>query len=228
MYVVGLDLSGSSKRGSGICLMHNCDVKTFILFSDEEILEKITTSNARLVAIDAPLSLPKGRKNLGDRSGPHLRECDRELLRKRIRFFPLTLGPMRKLTERGIKLKEVLKEKGYEVIEVYPGGAQDLWRFPRKSKNLEGLRKNLGNIGLNGNFEKMCHDELDAVTAALVGFLYLLGEYDEYGDRGEGTIIMPKKNSLEVLKSYFKTQLPDKGPRFVDPLSGEPRTQEGV
>ncbi|MEM1986248.1 MAG: DUF429 domain-containing protein [Nitrososphaeria archaeon] len=208
MYVVGLDLSGSSRKDSGICLLYDCNVKTFILFSDEEILEKITTFDARLVAIDAPLSLPKGRKNLDDRSGPHLRECDRELLRRRIRFFPLTLGPMRKLTERGIKLKEVLKEKGYEVIEVYPGGAQDIWGFPRKNKNLEGLRKNLGNIGLNGNFEQMCHDELDAVTAALVGFLYLLGEYDEYGDRSEGTIIMPKKYSLELLKKHFKSQFP--------------------
>ncbi|MEM3384812.1 MAG: DUF429 domain-containing protein [Nitrososphaeria archaeon] len=208
MYVVGLDLSGSIRKGSGICLLHDCNVKTFILFSDEEILEKITTFDARLVAIDAPLSLPKGRKNLDDRSGPHLRECDRELLRRRIRFFPLTLGPMRKLTERGIKLKEVLKEKGYEVIEVYPGGAQDIWGVPRKNKNLEGLRKNLGNIGLNGNFEQMCHDELDAVTAALVGFLYLLGEYDEYGDRSEGTIIMPKKYSLELLKKHFKSQFP--------------------
>lgn len=208
MYVVGLDLSGSSRKDSGICLLYDCNVKTFILFSDEEILEKITTFDARLVAIDAPLSLPKGRKNLDDRSGPHLRECDRELLRRRIRFFPLTLGPMRKLTERGIKLKEVLKEKGYEVIEVYPGGAQDIWGFPRKNKNLEGLRKNLENIGLNGNFEQMCHDELDAVTAALVGFLYLLGEYDEYGDRSEGTIIMPKKYSLELLKKHFKSQFP--------------------
>lgn len=208
MYVVGLDLSGSSRKDSGICLLYDCNVKTFILFSDEEILEKITTFDARLVAIDAPLSLPKGRKNLDDRSGPHLRECDRELLRRRIRFFPLTLGPMRKLTERGIKLKEVLKEKGYEVIEVYPGGAQDIWGVPRKNKNLEGLRKNLGNIGLNGNFEQMCHDELDAVTAALVGFLYLLGEYDEYGDRSEGTIIMPKKYSLELLKKHFKSQFP--------------------
>ncbi|MEM2074138.1 MAG: hypothetical protein QXO33_06260 [Nitrososphaeria archaeon] len=54
----------------------------------------------------------------------------------------------------------------------------------------------------------MCHDELDAVTAALVGFLYLLGEYDEYGDRSEGTIIMPKKYSLELLKKHFKSQFP--------------------
>ncbi|MCX8188753.1 MAG: DUF429 domain-containing protein [Nitrososphaeria archaeon] len=205
MHVVGLDLSGSTKRGSGICLIHNCNVKTFVLYSDKEILEKIISSNARVIAVDAPLSLPKGRKSLDDKNGPHLRECDKELLRRKIKFFPLTLGAMRKLTERGIRLKELLKEKGYEVIEVYPGGAQDIWKFPRKNKNLEELRKNLESIGLKGDFEKMGHDELDAVTAALVGILYLLGGHDEYGDRSEGTIIMPKNGSLEILKTYFKT-----------------------
>lgn len=220
MLVIGLDLSGSSKRKSGVCLMYNQNVETFILYSDEEILKKITEFNARLIAIDAPLSLPKDRKRLEDRSGPHLRECDRELLRRKIRFFPLTLGPMRKLTERGIRLKDALKERGFEVIEVYPGGAQDIWKFPRKNKNLGELRKNLKSVGLKGNFEKMGHDELDAVTAALVGTLYLLGEYDEYGDRSEGTIIMPKNSSLEILKNHFKIQFPDKGSTTCGPFIG--------
>ncbi|MGB9727854.1 MAG: DUF429 domain-containing protein [Nitrososphaeria archaeon] len=228
MRAIGLDLSGSSKRESGLCLIHGLNVETFTLYSDEEILDKIISFDARVVAVDAPLTLPKGRKSLGNKSGPHLRECDRELLRRKIRFFPLTLGPMRKLTERGIRLKGVLEEKGFEVIEVYPGGAQDVWKFPRKGKDLEELRKSLKNVGLKGEFEKMGPDELDAVTAALVGIIYLIGEYEEYGDRSEGTIIMPKSGSLEALKRYFQNHFPDKGSKFLDPLSGEPRTQEGT
>ncbi len=212
MRVVGLDLSGSINRGSGLCLLDGPNVKTYTVHYDEEILEKVISFNARIVAIDAPLSLPRGRRSLEDRSGPHLRECDKELLRRKIRFFPLTLGPMRKLTERGIRLKNAFKERGFEVFEVYPGGAQDIWKIPRKNENLEKLRKSLESIGLKGDFEKMGHDELDAVTAALVGLLYLIGEYDEYGDRGEGTIIMPKSGSLEFLKRYFRIQFPDKGP----------------
>ncbi|MEM2781551.1 MAG: hypothetical protein QXG45_02370, partial [Nitrososphaerota archaeon] len=35
-------------------------------------------------------------------------------------------------------------------------------------------------------------DELDAVTCALVGYLYLKGDYVALGDEEEGTIIMPK------------------------------------
>jgi len=203
MKVVGLDLSGSIKKGSGICFIDSKTIETVILYSDEEILDKIRIFKAELVAIDAPLSLPKGRKSLEDRNGPHLRECDRELLRKRIKFFPLTLGPMRKLTERGINLKRVLEQMDFKVIEVYPGGAQDIWGLPRKSKSLEGLRIGLKKVGLKGDFSRMSHDELDAVTAALVGLLYLIGECEEYGDRSEGTIVMPKSGSLEVLRRLF-------------------------
>lgn len=220
MKVVGLDLSGSIKRGSGVCFINGLNLETFILYSDEEILDKVSLFNARLVAIDAPLSLPRGRRSLEDRGGPHLRECDKELLRRKIRFFPLTLGPMRKLTERGINLKRKLEERGFKVIEVYPGGAQDVWRFPRKSESLEGLRAGLKNVGFKGDFSKMSHDELDAVTAALVGVLYLIGECEEYGDRSEGTIVMPKSGSLEVLRKLFlEGRFFDEEPNF-EPFAG--------
>jgi|YelNatPaOPRAMG01_1025707.scaffolds.fasta_scaffold165882_1 predicted nuclease with RNAse H fold len=203
MKVVGLDLSGSIRKGSGMCFIEGDTIETVILYSDEEILDKIRLFKAELVAIDAPLSLPKGREGLEDRNGPHLRECDRELLRRKIKFFPLTLGPMRKLTERGINLKRVLEQWGFRVIEVYPGGAQDIWGLPRKGESLEGLRTGLKNVGIKGDFSRMSHDELDAVTAALVGLLYLVGECEEYGDRVEGTIVMPKSGSLEVLRRLF-------------------------
>ena len=85
-----------------------------------------------LVVIDAPLSLPRGRKTIEDRSGPHLRECDRELLRRKVPFFPLTLGPMRMLTVRGMRIARALSKRGFPVVEGYPGGAQDILGLPRK------------------------------------------------------------------------------------------------
>jgi predicted nuclease with RNAse H fold len=54
------------------------------------------------------------------------------LLRMKIKFFPLTLGPMRKLTERGIRLKKILEKKRLDVVETYPGAAQDILKIPRK------------------------------------------------------------------------------------------------
>jgi predicted nuclease with RNAse H fold len=99
---------------------------------------------------------------------------------------------MRELTKRGIRLKKILNKKGFEVIEVYPGGAQDLLKIPRKSKSIEGLRKGLEMLGIKGLSENMTDHELDAVTSAFVAKLYLEKKYIAYGNNDEGVIIMPK------------------------------------
>jgi hypothetical protein len=44
---------------------------------------------------------------------------------------------MRKLTSRGIRLREILEAKGFCVIEVYPGGAQDVLGLARKQRGLK-------------------------------------------------------------------------------------------
>lgn len=103
-----------------------------------------------LVPIDAPLSLPNGRLTIHDRSGDHLRECDRALLRYGIRFFPVTLGPMRMLTERGLALKAKLNAMRYQTVECYPGAAQDLWGIPRQHHDRLGLLTGLRKLGLRG------------------------------------------------------------------------------
>ena len=116
-----------------------------------------------------------------DKNGEHFRPCDRELLRRGIPFFPITLGPMRLFTKRGIHLKRVLTRRGYLVIEVYPGAAQDIWNTGRKQDGLSKLRKGLQKLGVKGSNEKMSGDELDSVTAALVGQLFLRGKAEVLG-----------------------------------------------
>ncbi len=193
MKVIGIDLAGTENRPTGFCIMNDkMNVITKILYKDREIIKNIIEEKPKIIAIDAPLSLPKGRKSLEQKSNIHLRECDKELLRNKIKFFPITLGPMRKLTKRGIRLKKILNKKGFEVIEVYPGGAQDLLKIPRKSKSIEGLRKGLEMLGIKGLSENMTDHELDAVTSAFVAKLYLEKKYIAYGDNDEGVIIMPK------------------------------------
>src|SRR5579884_3692442 len=178
MLSIGIDLAGSKLRNTGFCCMRDdmC-VKTYILKSDEEILRSILNANPDIVSVDAPLSLPQGRPNLETKGPPHLRACDKELIRLGIRFLPLTLGPMRMLTARGIRLRDSLVAKHVKVIECYPGAAQDM----------------LIDIGIRGDIEKrtLTHDELDAVTAALVGMMYLRGQYTALGDVNEGQIIIP-------------------------------------
>jgi predicted nuclease with RNAse H fold len=191
MSVVGLDLAGVESRPTGLCILKGMKAETVLVYGDEEVLERIEKSKPKIVAIDAPLSLPAGRKSIEQRTNVHLRECDKELLKRGIRFFPITLGPMRKLTSRGINLRRILEDKRFRVIEVYPGGAQDILGIPRKQKGLERLRAGLENLGVRGLNNRMSDHELDAVTCALVGKLWLEGKSVTYGTPKQG-IVMPK------------------------------------
>jgi len=198
MKFIGIDLAGVETRDSGICILdEELKAKVLTLKNDDEIIDYIIKAKPDLVAIDAPLSLPFGRCCLKDtcscRNKGHLRRCDRELLKMKIKFFPITLGPMRKLTERGIMLKETIEEKGFKVIEVYPGGAQDMLGIPRKQKGIDDLRKGLMRIGIKGISKVISDHELDAITSALVGKMYIEGDYLALGDSEEGLIIMPRE-----------------------------------
>jgi len=191
MIVVGLDLAGVEDRPSGFCVLEDMNAKTCIIYTDEEILQKIRALKPDVIAIDAPLSLPPGRTSIEERTDMHLRKCDRELLKRGIKILPITLGGMRKLTQRGIRLKRLLEAEGFRVIEVYPGGAQDVLGIPRKSRGRTPLLEGLKKLGIRGLRKKMSDHELDAVTSAFVGKLFLEGKSETLGDPKRG-IVMPK------------------------------------
>jgi predicted nuclease with RNAse H fold len=193
--VLGLDLAGSPTRRTGCCILTGArHVIASVAYTDDDIRALVQTARPALIIIDAPLSLPRGRTTIEDRSGPHLRECDRELLRRRIRFFPLTLGPMRTLTVRGMRLASEFLGRGYRVVEGYPGAAQDLLGIPRKKAGTEALRRGLLGLGLRGDLQRpnLTHDELDAVTIAWVGRMYLAGRALVTGDPTEGLMVLPR------------------------------------
>ena len=191
MLIVGLDLAGVETRPTGFCKLTDMQAETSLMYTDTEILGSIRQIHSAVVAIDAPLSLPPGRKSLQERTSVHLRECDRELLKRGIKFFPITLGPMRKLTERGIQLKHLLEAEGYNAVEAYPGGAQDVLGIPRKQRGLEKLKAGLEALGIKGLRSQLSDHELDAVTCAYVGKLFLEGKAVIYGAPNDG-IVMPK------------------------------------
>jgi len=191
MSIVGLDLAGVESRPTGLCVLKGLVAETFLVYTNEEIVRKTEESKPKVIAIDAPLSLPAGRKSIEQRTKVHLRECDRELLKRGIKFFPVTLGPMRKLTSRGMTLRRTLESKYFKVIEVYPGGAQDILKIPRKQQGLRRLRAGLEKRGIKGLNDEMTDHELDAVTCALVGKLYLEGKTITYGTRQQA-IVMPE------------------------------------
>ena len=189
--VLGVDLAGSPRRPTGLCLLLGNRARTSVAFDDEEILALARKTGPALVAVDAPLHLPPGRSSIDDRNGQHFRLCDIELRRRKIRFFPVTLGPMRMLTVRGMMLKSRLEELGLRVVEIYPGGAQDVWGIPRAGHDLAGLLGGLRRLGIRGLGRKVTADELDAVSGALVGRLFLAGKADVLGDFETGAIVMP-------------------------------------
>ena len=198
MRIVGLDLAGSPQRSTGFCLLtRGRYTRTRVLGDDPSILEAVRRSASRLVVVDAPLSLPRGRESLERAGPPHLRECDRELHRLGIRFFPVTLGPMRLLTARGLRLKAALESEGIRVFEGYPGGTQDLLGWPRKSEGVSRLQSALRRFGFRGDVarRRLTHDELDAVSIAWTGQLFLEGRAVEIGDPEEGTMLLPDPRS---------------------------------
>jgi predicted nuclease with RNAse H fold len=189
--VFGVDLAGVSHRPTGVCLLSGLNAKPALLYSDRDILEVVEREKPVLVTIDAPLSLPPGRKSIHQRSSHHFRLCDLELKRRKIPFFPITLGPMRMLTERGIALKKKIEQLEIQALEIYPGGAQDIWKIPRAKHDLEGLRVGLQRLGIKGLDNMYSTHELDAVTAAFVGACYLKGKAEILGDFSSGAIILP-------------------------------------
>lgn len=190
--ILGVDLAGVPHRPTGMCVLRSLKAKTFLVYSDSDILECVEKEKPDLIAIDAPLNLPPGRKTIEDRNAEHYRICDLELRKRKIPFFPITLGPMRGLTVRGIELRGELETRGFRVVEIYPGGAQDVWKIPRARHDLAGLRRGLQRLGLKGLKIDISDHELDAATGALVGLLFLQGKAEVFGNFLDGAILMPK------------------------------------
>jgi predicted nuclease with RNAse H fold len=95
MSIVGLDLAGVEKRPTGFCVLNGMTVETCLVYEDKEIIEKTSQNNPRIVAIDAPLCLPPGRKSIEERTGNHLIESDRALMKMGIKIFPIIRGNQR-------------------------------------------------------------------------------------------------------------------------------------
>jgi len=210
--VVGLDLAGAPNRATGCCVLRGPrSLRASVLGDDRSIEAAVSAADADLVVIDAPLSLPRGRRTIEDRSGPHFRECDRELRRLGIRFFPLTLGPMRMLTVRGMRLRARFEALGLRVVEGYPGGSQDLLGIPRKQAGVRELQARLRRRGLGGDLQKraLTHDELDAVTLAWTGYLERKGRAIRIGDPAEGVMLLPRRRGRRQPPEPLRAAGPD-------------------
>ncbi len=196
--VVGIDPTGSESRPSGWCLIEGNQVTSRRIATDHDLLQATMEARPHLVSIDSPLSLPKGRLKPGDDDPGRdrygiTRECERILKKRGVNVYPCLIRSMQALTARGIHLTEELRRRGVPVIESYPGAAQDILGIPRKRAGLEFLGTGLSEFGLVGAFQSsnVSHDELDAITSALVGLLFWAGRVEALGNHDEGYLIIP-------------------------------------
>lgn len=152
MRVAGVDLA--VVRPSAIAVMDDCELLAYLSAMElEEIVESLRPYRPLVVAIDAPLTRPDG----------WLRDVERELRKMGYKLLPPLLGPMAKLTERGIKLAQMLGN----AIEVHP----------RTSMRAMGLDPR----SLRDKYKPPTRDHLDAVVAALTALAYLRGLYKAIG-----------------------------------------------
>jgi len=196
--VVGIDLTGSEDRASGWCYLQTDHVITKRLTTDKDLIDLTLESNPHLISIDSPLSLPEGRISVFDDDPGReqfgiMRRCERILKKRGINVYPSLIPSMQKLTARGIRLASYFRSKGIPVIESYPGAAQDIMDIPRKGASIELLAYGLKKFGVNGSYYKdnVSHDELDAITSAIVGVFFWSGHFEGLGDSIEEYLIIP-------------------------------------
>jgi predicted nuclease with RNAse H fold/uncharacterized protein YprB with RNaseH-like and TPR domain len=196
---VGIDLTASEKRASGFCALRGNEATTSLLSSDDEIVATVVAAKPKIVSIDSPLSLPFGRSTVSDedpnrKSAGIMRHCERILKKRGINVYPCLIKSMQMLTQRGMRLAAHLRSLGIPVIESYPGAAQDIMGIPRKGSSIELLKKGLIRFGIEGDFverAKVTHDELDAITSALVAGFFWSGAFEALGTEEEGFLIVP-------------------------------------
>lgn len=189
--ITGIDLAAVSKNPTGWAVWKNKVISTRHLYKNDEILRHLADSKPVLVAIDAPLSLPKKGA---------LRKADREMHRRGYPVFPPRFPAMEKLTLRAMKItREITKDK-LDIIEVHPTSTRKALKMPLK--DWEKIQKIFISMGLEGTLKTrvLTPHEIDAVTAALTGYLYLQGKTELIGNEEEGYIVVPKKSDWRRLR----------------------------
>lgn len=211
-HFIGIDLTSSPKRPSA-CV--GLDEKLRLVFyellsSDGDILGAIESHRPGIVAIDAPLGLPKGLCCLEESCSCQAqltgkgRICERELSRRGIPcYYTTKKSIIKNMVYRAIGLKREIAARGCQVIEVYPYATKVRLfgkPIPRKStpEGISFLRERLAQLmpQLTPYLPQLDHDLCDALIAAYTAYLYAHGEAEAVGDVEEGAICLPIVGSV--------------------------------
>ena len=197
--VIGFDLTAGKGKPTGVASLDGMNVATCSLQTDEELLDFILVNRPAVVSIDSPLGFPGGGTEI-DPSAGIVRVAEHDLSSVGIPAYPALIDSMKELTARGVRLRKRIEafENPPIVIESYPGAAQDVLCVPRKQKSLELLRNGLRELGITGpGLLTESHDEMDAITSAVVGRFYETGEFLPMGILSEAQLIVPRIRPLQ-------------------------------
>ncbi|NPB00433.1 MAG: DUF429 domain-containing protein [Crenarchaeota archaeon] len=184
--VSGIDLGHPRKRSTGVCFYSEDSDRYIVLtVSPVEALSLLLAlrDRVKVVAIDAPLSLP--RRGIE-------RDLERYCRRLGLRLIPPLLGPMRRLTICGICIKDVLEKLDMKVIETHPSSCLKISKIGREEilKILEGRILSVEALDRHG---------VDALICCLVALAYLKRMQVEL-KVGEDSLILFDNRFIEWLR----------------------------
>lgn len=209
---LGIDLAASARRPSGFAVLDDA-LRLLALgrtATDDELLALAWRWGVSCVAIDAPLSLPRGmcclRMSCGcqPQAADGRKAAEREICKQLGigLFMTSKRGIIKTMTYRALGLKRLLTAAHYEVLEVYPFACKVALfgrAIPRKTAapGRRWLREQVTSLipalalyqGIPG------HDELDALLAAYTAYQYDHCLSVALGDPDEGVIYVPSTDS---------------------------------
>ena len=204
---LGIDLTSTEAKPSACLGLDNQLNLTYFGFlnRDSDILKVAISYELKSIAIDAPLSLPKGLCCLKEdcpcqpSAGVKGRLCERELARLGIPcYFTTKKSIIKAMVYRGIRLRTELEAMGFEVVKVYPYASKlRLFGKPIPSKlkpdGLTSLKQHVCNLlpNIAPSVDEFNHDLCDAAIAAYTAFLHSQGKTEQCGENEEGVIYLP-------------------------------------
>jgi len=205
--ILGIDLTATERRPSACAVLDETarvlDLR--LCQTDDDLLALAEEYRPKVVAVDAPLSLPAGLHCLEETcpcqpTSPHKgRACERALARLGIGcYFTTKRSLIKAMVYRGMALQAELGRRGLAVIEVYPFATKLrlFGRLPGKDTlaGREALWARLRPLLAGGPAlpdDLPSHDLLDALLAAYTGLLYVRGRAEALGDPAEGLLWLP-------------------------------------
>jgi len=168
---------------------------------DQELVELIVEFMPGIVGINAALSLPSGRAGYEARLTDHILDQDPLLKEVRTRLRAPSQEPAR--TFRGLAIRDLLDREGLvygeDVIEVCPRATLAYLSLPTTVAEgpmaFQDLPERLLKLLTIPKSSRLPQSwgEYAALLAAFTCYLRYIGVTEEVGDRGEGTITLPRR-----------------------------------